>query len=198
MNADASSSRDYRTVITRCLRLRCPACGQGKFLKDWWRAHSSCSECGYDFEREPGFYLGSIYVNYGLTCGLVLAVCMPLLLTGTPYTRLLPPAIIFAVVFPIWFHRYARSVWLGLDYRWDPSGATKRSTAQSESVETDSSGAAPKRLADDELADDELAETCPFCHHAGRYQKKLLGRWVNCLNCGQQILLNDSSPPPTD
>ena len=30
-----------------------------------------CTECGLRFHREPGFYLGSIYFNYGLTAILV-------------------------------------------------------------------------------------------------------------------------------
>jgi len=26
-----------------------------------------CGRCGYSSKREPGFYLGSIYINYGVT-----------------------------------------------------------------------------------------------------------------------------------
>ena len=39
----------------------------------------SVQSCGVAFEREAGFYLGSIYVNYGVTA-LVVAIGYPLLL----------------------------------------------------------------------------------------------------------------------
>jgi hypothetical protein len=29
--------------------------------------HDACPHCGFSYEREPGFYLGSIYLNYGAT-----------------------------------------------------------------------------------------------------------------------------------
>lgn len=99
--------------------------------------NACCSECGYDFQREPGFYLGSIYVNYGLTSILVTAAYIYLFVQniGEDWQRLLV-LMSFAVLFPIWFFPYARSVWLGFDYRWDgwrhPVRPRSNSSSQSE------------------------------------------------------------------
>jgi cell division protein FtsW (lipid II flippase) len=82
---------------------------------------ANCAICGRSWEREPGFYLGSIYFNYGLTA-LILAVVYPILLfRGVASNQvLLVGSLIFCVLFPIWFHRYARSLWLALDEWFDP------------------------------------------------------------------------------
>jgi uncharacterized protein (DUF983 family) len=34
--------------------------------------HKKCSHCGLQFEREPGFFFGSMYVSYILSVGIVL------------------------------------------------------------------------------------------------------------------------------
>jgi hypothetical protein len=83
--------------------------------------HEMCPTCGLTFNRGPGYYLGSIYINYGLTAGLVTAGYMAFFFTDTlsPTMRL---ALLggFCFVFPLWFFRYARSLWLALDLYIDP------------------------------------------------------------------------------
>ena len=84
---------------------------------------SQCDLCGCEFRREPGFYLGAIYVNYGLTA-LLVTVGYPLLRrsgTVTPRTALWLMLSV-AVIVPLLFFRHARSLWLGMDEFWDPRG----------------------------------------------------------------------------
>ncbi len=98
--------------------------------------HPDCEACGLHYEREPGFFLGSIYVNYGLTALLVTIFYFVLFFTGwtSPQTALWIVAA-FAVLFPLWFFRYARSLWLGFDQYWDPTPieTAKRQPAGQES-----------------------------------------------------------------
>lgn len=80
-----------------------------------------CPACGLAFEREPGYFVGAIYLNYGVTAVVMLAgyfalgaglgaeVGLQLLVWGT-----------FVVAFPLWFFRYSKSLWLSLDYLVDP------------------------------------------------------------------------------
>ena len=80
-----------------------------------------CATCGTDFRREPGFYLGSIYFNYGLTALVVTATYVVAMTLG--YGRspaLLWSTLAFCVLFPLWYFRYARSLWLAMDHYWDP------------------------------------------------------------------------------
>jgi len=80
-----------------------------------------CASCHLQYEREPGYFLGSIYINYGLTTMLVTIGYL-----GLAFSQIVSPqaalwiVTAFAVVFPIWFFRYARSLWLGFDQFWDP------------------------------------------------------------------------------
>jgi len=111
----------FLILVGRALRLRCPLCGHGKLFHTWLRMHPECPHCGVRFEREPGFFLGSIYINYGLTV-LIVAVVYPALLFNqiVPETPLLCAALAFTVVFPLLLFPWARSLWLGFDQWRDP------------------------------------------------------------------------------
>ncbi|MEX2174874.1 MAG: DUF983 domain-containing protein [Pirellulaceae bacterium] len=108
-------------LLGRCLRLRCPLCGRGKQFRHWLAMHRNCPHCGVKFEREPGFFLGSIYINYGVT-SLIVVIVYPLLLFGwgLPETPLLIGSLVFAVIFPVLLFPMARSLWLGFDQWRDP------------------------------------------------------------------------------
>lgn len=114
------------TYLGRGLRLRCPRCGEGRLFSGWFQMHPRCDGCGLPFRREPGFYLGSIYVNYGLTALVVTTVYVgAFILTRSGVVagdaeRLLWPLAAFTLLFPLWFFRYARGVWLGFDEFLDP------------------------------------------------------------------------------
>jgi uncharacterized protein (DUF983 family) len=110
------------TILARSLRLRCPVCGQGRLFRHWFRMEQRCSNCGFQFERAPGYFLGSIFVNYAVTGVIVtLASVLLLALTDIPPTILLWSTVSFAVLFPLWFFRYARAIWLGIDLYFDPA-----------------------------------------------------------------------------
>ncbi len=105
----------------RGLRLLCPRCGAAPVFAGPFRVRERCPACGLVFEREPGYFVGAIYLNYGATALIMipgyfaldawlgLAVGLQLFLWGT-----------FAVGFPLWFFRYSKSLWLSLDHLVDP------------------------------------------------------------------------------
>ena len=111
----------FRALLARALALKCPLCGEGKLFSGWLTMHRACPHCGAVFEREPGFFLGSIYINYGLTA-LIVAVAYPMLLFNglVRETPLLVGAVAFTVIFPILLFPWARSLWLGFDQWRDP------------------------------------------------------------------------------
>lgn len=116
-----TNSARFFLLVFRALRLRCPFCGRGNLFQGLFKMHAQCESCGSNFEREPGFFLGSIYFNYGLTA-LLATVAYTVLLFGygVPENALLAGALVFVVLFPLWFFRYARSLWLGFDQFADP------------------------------------------------------------------------------
>ena len=109
-----------RTLI-RSLRLRCPRCGQSKLFRNPWSMRDACPACELRYEREAGFFLGTIYFNYGLTA-LIASIMYPIMSFAyrMPRQQALLITLGFVVLFPLWFFRYARSLWLGFDHFVDP------------------------------------------------------------------------------
>jgi uncharacterized protein (DUF983 family) len=80
-----------------------------------------CAVCDLRFERAQGYWVGAIYVNYGVTVliavgGFFVLGAVAALGTGVQLALWIP----FVVVFPLWFFRYSRSLWLGLEYGINP------------------------------------------------------------------------------
>jgi uncharacterized protein (DUF983 family) len=102
--------------LRRALGLRCPRCGRGRLFRTFFGMHAACGSCGLTFTREPGFYLGSIYINYGVTV-IVTGGLYALLVLGIGLTHELALAacLVVAVALPILFFRHARSLLLALD-----------------------------------------------------------------------------------
>jgi uncharacterized protein (DUF983 family) len=116
---------EYETLMVRALKLECPRCGKGKLFRRFFSMYERCSSCGLKFERAPGYYLGSSYVNYGLTA-IALLIAYSILHYKLGYTnqQLAGPLAGFCVVFPLLAFRHARALWLAMDCRWDPGMMT--------------------------------------------------------------------------
>ncbi|MEJ6711196.1 MAG: DUF983 domain-containing protein [Flavobacteriales bacterium] len=59
---------------------KCPRCNEGDFfyshpyhLKKFGKKHDNCEVCDLKFEKEPGFFFGSMYISYGLGVGFFIA-----------------------------------------------------------------------------------------------------------------------------
>ena len=116
-------------LVARAIRLRCPGCGRGKIFRGWFTMHEACPHCGRPFQRGPGFFLGSIYFNYGVTALLVTVMYFAFFFGEVLTDRqLLVVTLAFALVFPLWFFRYARALWVAFDELWDPTLAPPTTT----------------------------------------------------------------------
>lgn len=80
-----------------------------------------CLVCGRRFDREPGYLLGSIYFNYGVTAVLVVVIYFGLYISQAMdnQQRLITLGV-FSLLFPLWFFRYARAMWIAMDEHFDP------------------------------------------------------------------------------
>ncbi len=81
----------------------------------------SCDKCAFHYEREYGYFVGSIYLNYGPTA-IVLTTLFFCVATffGVGLDRQWPFLLTVAIALPIFLHRYARLFWLALDLRFNP------------------------------------------------------------------------------
>jgi hypothetical protein len=74
------------------------------------------------FEREPGYFIGAMYISYGATVGIAAAGFFLLdAFTGIDINQQLALWGPFAVIFPLIFFRYSRSLWLVLDHFFVPA-----------------------------------------------------------------------------
>ncbi len=85
--------------------------------------YERCPNCKLKYERDPGYFLGSAYLNYGATAMIITVLYVLLRFIAEIESRdLLWPLGLFCVVFPLFFFRYARACWLGMDCHFDPEG----------------------------------------------------------------------------
>ena len=81
-----------------------------------------CPKCGYPYEREPGYFLLSIFaINYGVAA--LLGVIIYLVLdfwVRLPIGLTLLLTIIPIPLFNLWFARHSKALFLAFDLFFDP------------------------------------------------------------------------------
>lgn len=112
--------RDARTIIeiiSRSLRLRCPACGRASIVSSPFRIRQDCRSCGVSFNREEGFFVGAIMANVVTTELVILLAYLLALAIGHDIDQLVIGVLLgLAVTFPLAFYHHSWSLWLGFDH----------------------------------------------------------------------------------
>jgi uncharacterized protein (DUF983 family) len=116
--------RSARQALARAIRLRCPRCGLARLFRGPFAMLERCPVCRLRVEREQGYFVGAIYLNYGATIVTVMVGYFGLHYFARPslWQQLLLWGG-FSILFPLWFFRYSKSLWLSLDYFLDPEDA---------------------------------------------------------------------------
>ena len=114
--------------------MTCPRCRSGKLFKqpysyeNAYKMHDRCPQCSANFEPEPGFYFGAMFISYILTgwlftvIGLILVFGFGWSVTATIITVGLLAILIHNLAF-----RFSRSLWIHFFLKYDP-GVTKKAT----------------------------------------------------------------------
>lgn len=113
----------YTTAASRALQLRCPRCGVGPLFKNFLIMHERCPDCSLKYERAPGYFLGSTYINYAFMSISLLIIYFSLHY-GLEISNnvLMVPLMIYCGLMPLFLFRYARAWWLAMDCHFDPTG----------------------------------------------------------------------------
>ena len=129
-----------QTVI-RGLTNRCPNCGGSTLFREgtFFDLNKECPQCGLKIERDEGFFLGSLSLNYGVTLVCYLTPVMLLAyydVIGTTLAIIL--AGVGAILFPALFYRSSRSWWLMCYYFFLPQHlpSNQREVADDEDADT--------------------------------------------------------------
>lgn len=129
------SERTPASLWSRAMRLRCPRCGEGKLFIGWFRMHERCSACQLKYERSPGYFLGSAYFNYGQTAATTTAGYLILHFGyGVHKDWIILPLAAYCVLWPLFWFRYARALWLAFDCYFDPTDFADDDDSSNESA----------------------------------------------------------------
>jgi len=107
-------------------RQRCPRCRTGtifrySIFRGFPKMHDRCPVCDLRFDREPGYFLGAMYVSYGL--GIVIVTLLAALLwsiTGWWITKDIIWAVVLFLPLAPTITLLARVLWIYLDQTIDP------------------------------------------------------------------------------
>lgn len=110
-------------LLRRGVRLRCPVCGHGGIFRRWWAQRERCPTCGFRFERIEGHWIGSLGLNTIVSFGaLLVALSIGFAVTypDPPIVPLLALGVGVALVVPVAFFPWSRTLWGAIDLMMRP------------------------------------------------------------------------------
>jgi uncharacterized protein (DUF983 family) len=113
-------------VLGSVLQQRCPRCQAGSIFRysifrGFPKMHDRCTICDLKFEREEGYFLGAMYISYGLALVTILLLAVLLwLATGWSVERIALWATLLFLPFAPTISLFARVLWIYLDQTIDP------------------------------------------------------------------------------
>ena len=129
-----SMRRSRPSTLSSILGQLCPRCRTGKIFRpnvhwgaDWgayWgfpKMNDCCPVCNLLFNREPGYFLGAMYISYALGLALVAALGAILWLqTGWGFTKVVLSALVIFLPFAPMLTFLSRVLWIYFDQTIDP------------------------------------------------------------------------------
>ncbi len=107
-------------LLWHALRLRCPYCGKGRIYSHGFTINDHCSNCGWIFEREDGYWTGAIAVNLVVAETIAAAIAIPLAIMQVSPALVMGIGIPLVIALPILFYRHSNSFWMALDFMIHP------------------------------------------------------------------------------
>jgi uncharacterized protein (DUF983 family) len=114
------------STLPSILQQRCPRCRMGgifrySIFRGFPKMCECCAICDLKFEREPGYFLGAMYLSYGLGVLIMAPIALLLwFLTGWPITKVILWAAVLFLPFAPTITLFARVLWIYLDQSVDP------------------------------------------------------------------------------
>jgi transposase-like protein len=102
------------------LEEKCPKCGEGKvfatkgnpLLFRMPKMNAKCPCCGHKFEKETGYFFGSMYVSYGLTVAEMIAVFLVAHFFIKSFAGMMALIAGLAVLLSTFNFRLSRMIWI--------------------------------------------------------------------------------------
>lgn len=116
------------STLSGIFRQLCPRCRSGRIFRSslYWgfpKMNDRCPVCGLHFNREPGYFLGAMYISYGLALALIFVFGAILwLATSWRVDKIAIWAVVFFLPFVPILTFLSRVLWIYLDQTFDPEG----------------------------------------------------------------------------
>jgi transposase-like protein len=102
------------------LEEKCPKCGEGKvfakkgnpLLFRMPKMYAKCPCCGHKFEKETGYFFGSMYVSYGLTVAEMILVFLVAHFFIKSFAGMMALIAGLAVLLSTFNFRLSRMIWI--------------------------------------------------------------------------------------
>jgi uncharacterized protein (DUF983 family) len=110
-------------VIWRALLRHCPVCGSGGLFRRWFTIVERCPRCGLRFERTEGHWLGYLGLNTIASFSVLFVVLVVGFVLSAPEFDVVPllvAGVVTAVVFPVAFLPWSRTLWIAVDLLMQP------------------------------------------------------------------------------
>ncbi|HET8809155.1 MAG TPA: DUF983 domain-containing protein [Flavobacteriaceae bacterium] len=122
------------TKLHSILTSSCPVCQEENMYKDKnpynlrnaFKMHERCSNCGTKYKIEPSFFFGAMYVSYGLGCAIgigVFLICYYLLnldVLGSFFAIIGSLIVLFPLIL-----RISRNIWINFFLHYDKTVTLK-------------------------------------------------------------------------
>ncbi len=129
------SNGQVRSLVGAVLAAKCPQCREGEFFTGPWnrmnflQIHRNCPVCGVQFEPEPGFFIGAMYVNYAFNIMQLVVIGLFMWLVVNPDSAWWIVAAVLGVTFATipFTARMSRVIWMYMfaGIKYDPRAARR-------------------------------------------------------------------------
>jgi uncharacterized protein (DUF983 family) len=108
--------RQIAGTLLRCLRLRCPVCGDSLIIQSPFKIRHHCPSCGALYQREDGFFVGALTINVVTTELIILLLYLACMFLLDSFQLIIVILFIAGLLFPVAFYHHSWSLWLSLDH----------------------------------------------------------------------------------
>jgi len=114
------------STLGAILRQRCPRCRSGSIFRysifrGFPKMHQRCPVCDLKFQREEGYFLGAMYISFGLALAVIAVIALLLwVATGWWITKDTVWAVVLFLPLAPAISLLARVLWIYLDQTFDP------------------------------------------------------------------------------
>jgi uncharacterized protein (DUF983 family) len=120
------TSAQKQSMLKGIVQQLCPRCFMGKIFRysifrGFPKMNERCAICDLKFEREEGYFLGAMYISYGLALGTIAVLTLILwAITNWHFEKLVIWGVLLFLPLAPTLTLFSRVLWIYIDQAIDP------------------------------------------------------------------------------